>query len=629
MIRMSSARRQLILLAMLAFPASAGAAPYGTLPFTRVPDGTACASPTGAAGEILRWTEGGVELLTAAADGLHGTDGVALGNLSGCPRVAAQPGGAAVAAGATARELRVALREPGAGSFAAPVRVAATEKVFALDVAVSARGDAVVAWAERTSSPARVRIRVARRSAGGGFGAPEDIVPWRAYSAYGDVQVGMAADGETLVVSREPKGARSPAMARFGRPGAPLGAPQRLALGGLLSMAPDGRALVVKANGGGVTVLERSPGSVGFTAPQVLNDTGGPIDPAVAFGADGRAVVAWHEPYDGTVGAAVREPGATGFGAPVVVVPAPRNGGGFGFALTDGGPEELPNLQAVIASDGRVRLAWPHKAGGVATATIAGATVVERQVVGGRLRGAAGVSLVTLADGRGALAWDDDDDQDDDSPARQHYAVEGAADAPPPAAPRITVGTPRRSALRPADPLVLPIRCSAACDLSVTVPNRSPFAVTRALTRAGTVNVELRPFGRALTAARGTTPVLIRSSAPGSRTVASKTAQLRLRRLPAPPVPRVVDVRTRRLSGGRLEVRWRATFSAENATFVVFATRTRSDELDEIPAIDAAVGRRGRNYRVVLQDAADKRWLGIRYVPYVGRPTPIVRVRLT
>ena len=85
MIGMSSARRQLILLAMLAFPASAEAAPYGTLPFTRLPDGSACVSPTGAPGEILRWTEGGVELLTATADGLRGTDGVPLGEPARLP----------------------------------------------------------------------------------------------------------------------------------------------------------------------------------------------------------------------------------------------------------------------------------------------------------------------------------------------------------------------------------------------------------------------------------------------------------------------------------------------------------------------------------------------------------------
>ena len=278
--------------------------------------------------------------------------------------------------------------------------------MFELDVAVSARGDAVVAWAERKSNASRVRIRVARRAAGGAFGAPEDIVPWRDYAAFGDVQVGMAADGETWWSAGSRRAGGRWCMARFGRPGAPLGAPQRLAFGGFLGMGPDGRALVVKANGGGVSVLERPPGERRIHGAAGRERTGGPIDPAVAFGADGRAVVAWHEPYAGTVGAVVREPGATGFGAPVVVVPAPRNDSGFGFSLSDdGGPPELPSLQAAIASDGRVRLAWPRKGGGAATAVLAGTAVVERQALGGRLRGAEGLSLLTLADGRGALAW--------------------------------------------------------------------------------------------------------------------------------------------------------------------------------------------------------------------------------
>ena len=434
-----------------------------------------------------------------------------------------------------------------------------------------------------------MRIRVARRSAGGAFGAPEDIVPWRAYAAYGDVQVGMAADGETLVVSGEPTGTRTGYRARFGRPGTPLGAPQRLAFGGLLGMGPDGRALVVKANGGGVTVLERPPGSPGFTAPQVLNDTGGPIDPAVAFGADGRTVVAWHEPYDGTVGAVVREPGATGFGAPIVVVPAPRNGGGFGFSLSDGGPEELPNLQAAIASDGRVRLAWPHKGGGAATATLAGAAVVERQMLGGRLRGR---RRAVAADARRRTRRARVDQprrhvrgQPGPSALRGRRRRRRARRRPRRGSPSARRAGPR---CRPADPLVLPVRCSAACDLSVTIPGRSPYVVGHALARAGTVNVEIRPFGRALAAARGTTAVLIRSSAPGSPTVASKTARLRLRRLPAPPVPRVVDVRTRRLSGGRLEVRWRTTASADECGVRRASPRAR------VPAErDGLLGDRG------------------------------------
>ena len=432
MIGMSSARRQLILLAMLVFPASAEAAPYGTLPFTRLPDGTACVSPTGAPGEILRWTEGGVELLAATADGLRGADGVALGKLHGCPRVASDPSGAAVAAGATARELRVAVREPGAGSFAAPVRLAAIGTVIELDVAVSARGG-------RRRRLGRAERRV-RRACGSGWPAARPVgrSARRRTSSRGastrrsaTSRSGWRRTARRWWSAVSPTGRRTLVMARFGRPGSPLGAPQRLAFGGLLGMGPDGRALVVKANGGGVSVLERPPGSAGFTAPQVFSDTGGPIDPAVAFGADGRAVVAWHEPYAGTVGAVVREPGATGFGAPIVVVPAPRSDSGFGFSLSDdGGPPERPSFQAAIGSDGRVRLAWPRKGGGAATAALAGGAVVERQVLGGRLRGAEGLSLLTLADGRGALAWTNHEDGSEDSPARQHYAVEGAADAP-------------------------------------------------------------------------------------------------------------------------------------------------------------------------------------------------------
>jgi hypothetical protein len=91
----------------------------------------------------------------------------------------------------------------------------------------------------------------------------------------------------------------------------------------------------------------------------------------------------------------------------------------------------------------------------------------------------------------------------------------------------------------------------------------------------------------------------------------------------------VVDVRTRRLSGGRLEVRWRTTASAADAVFAVIATRTRSAEQDGNEAIEAVTGRRTRSYRVVLEDAADKRWLHVRYIPLVGRPTPSVTVRLT
>ena len=162
----------------LALPASAGAAPFGELPFQRVPDGAACLRPTGAPGELSRWAKGGAEVLTASSGGFGRAVLVPFGELPGCPRVAGDATGAAVVAGATEDALRVALREPGGGSFGAPVTVAAAENVFELSVAVSPHGDAVVAWAEFAYGPSRVRLRVARRAAGGAFSSPMFCTSW-------------------------------------------------------------------------------------------------------------------------------------------------------------------------------------------------------------------------------------------------------------------------------------------------------------------------------------------------------------------------------------------------------------------------------------------------------------------
>ena len=426
----------------------------------------------------------------AGADGLGRPALVPFGELPGCPRAAADASGAAVVAGATEDALRVALREPGGGGFGAPVTLAAAENVFELRVAVSPHGDAVVAWAEFDYSPRRVRIRVARRDAGGAFGAPADLVPWRPDTGSIGVLAGMAADGETVVLVREPSGTEqrpaSTDAVRTGARGAPLGPAMTLPPGvyGLaLGVAPDGRVVLAATSGGAVYVLERPRGG-GLGAPQPLTDPQEPVNAdqmAVAFGAGGRTVVAWHDDGDGTTGAAVRD-GATGFGPPVVIVPAPKqlSTGSVGADLPVVRP--LPPLQAAVAPDGRVSVAWPD--GDVRVATVAGNAVVERQRLGSRLRDPEGLSLLALPDGRRALAWTNQDRFDEDAPARVHYAVEGVPAAPEPAAPRVTVGRPRESALRPGQALVLPVRCSAACDLSVALAGYGAQGVQRSLTRA-------------------------------------------------------------------------------------------------------------------------------------------------
>ena len=141
-----------------------------------------------------------------------------------------------------------------------------------------------------------------------------------------------------------------------------------------------------------------------------------------------------------------------------------------------------------------------------------------------------------LPDGRRALAWTNQDRFRERAPSRVHYAVEGTPSAPEPAAPRVTVGG-RAERLRPGQALVLPIRCSTACDLSVTLPADGAQPVQRSLTRAGTVNVRLSPPSRAIAPVRpGPVRVIVRSSAPGSRTVTRRVVTPRLRRLPGAAV---------------------------------------------------------------------------------------------
>lgn len=222
-IHKSSVWRQLTLLTVLAFPATASAAPFGELPFQRVATGTGCLAPTGAPGELSR------------------------------------------------------------------------------SVDVSPRGDAVVAWAELSWALPRVHVRVARREAGGAFGAPVDVVPWRSERITVGVLAGMAADGEAVLYVRGASGGHTVRI-----------------------VAPDGRALLAGSTGGGVGVLERPAGGA-FGAPQTPTEPDLPVNAeqaAVAFGDGGRAVVAWYDDDDGFTGAAVRG-AATGF-ATVNIVPRAR-----------------------------------------------------------------------------------------------------------------------------------------------------------------------------------------------------------------------------------------------------------------------------------------------------------------
>src|SRR4051794_3232982 len=624
-----------VLVLALAAPASAAGAAFGELPFQRVRHGGACLAPTGAPGELSRWAPRGAEVLTAQRGGLGRPALVALGNLPGCPRAAADPSGAAVVAGATRDALRVALREPGGAGFGTPLTLAAAGNVFALSVAVSPDADAVVVWAEYAYRPGRVRIRVARRDAGGAFGAPADLVSWRPDTGSVNVLAGMAAGGEAGGLVRAPTGTKnrpaSTETVRTGARGAPLGPATPLpsylfALA--LAVAPGGRVVLAATSGASAYVLERPRGE-GLSAPHRLTDPLAPLnvdEMAVALGTGGRAVVAWHDHDAGTTGAATRA-GASAFGPPVVIVPAPEHllGASAGAGLPVVGP--LPPLPRAVGPDGRSSVAWTDR--DVRIATLAGNAVVEHQRLGSRLRYPEGLSLLALPDGRRTLAWTNQDRFDEDAPTRSHLAVEGAPAAPEPAAPHVRVQRPWLSALRPGQALELPVHCSAACDLTVRLAGAG---VQRSLTRAGTTTVRLRPSERAIAPARpGRVRIIVDSSAPGARTVTRTIATARLRRLPALALPRFEAVRGRRLGGGRVEVRWRMSSDARETLLVVSGTRTRAEKQDDEPVVDGLWGRWRRDYRVVLEEASGTRWVHLEVLQLVSERSrsTTVRVRWT
>ena len=92
--------------------------------------------------------------------------------------------------------------------------------------------------------------------------------------------------------------------------------------------------------------------------------------------------------------------------------------------------------------------------------------------MGSPLRDPLGLTPLILPDGTRAIAWTDNRGQLQDGAQhpRLHYAVEGAPSAPAAPAPDVTVLAPRKRALRPAEALRLPVRCSAACDLRAWLP---------------------------------------------------------------------------------------------------------------------------------------------------------------
>ena len=229
-------RLALALLILAATPAAASAAPFGELPPLTVASPARCLRATGAPGEVVRWAPGGADFVQATASGFGAPVHVALGDGFGdCPLAMAQPSGAAIVVEQTYDGIAFAVREP-AGAWG-PAQTIAEADGHSLDdpvAAVSAHGDAVVAWTDTTllRSDSAARLLVARRPAGGAFGKPIELQPLHTYRlAAPHIAVGMQDDG-TVTALWNADGAKDSLpeqlFAAAAAPGALLGPAQRL-----------------------------------------------------------------------------------------------------------------------------------------------------------------------------------------------------------------------------------------------------------------------------------------------------------------------------------------------------------------------------------------------------------------
>jgi hypothetical protein len=618
-----------VVAALALVPAPASAAPFGELPFAPVRGAAVCLSPTGTPGELVRWVSGGAELLDATPAGLVPRGTIELGAVRSCPVAATDAGGAGVAAGTGSRGIELSVRDPGQ-PWGAPLTIPA-KRVAEVSVAVSARGDAVVAWAQYEPVSQTAHVLVARRVPGGAFGAPQRFdAPVQAPG----LQVAVTADGAALLVISDRRAVQLASAA----PGGPFAAPRRLArVGGdgfgsssALAVTPDGRALLAADVGNGLSLFDREPGA-DFVQRPSLPSGGGNL--AVALAPDGTAVVA-SESGD-TVYAVMRD-GLGSFTAPARIVAPPRSTSFSTGALLigvsgDGPPLETSTpLRVALSTDRRALVTWTVESGALRAATLTTAGAAELATLGSPLRGALGATPLVLPDGRREVTWTDGNDSFSAPPyaGRLHLAVEGAVDTPAGPTPRLTVGAPADRTLRPAQPLVLPVRCSAACDLRVAVTGQDQDR-TASLNAAGTIRLRFEPRSRAIAPAHGPLKVGIRFSAPGARTDEARAVSLRMRRLSAPPFPRISNVSATRGSRGTIDVRWSTDVPVRDAIFVVYGTRTRRLEGLRAPNVGVAKGAGRRSFHVRIHDATRVRYVRVRSEQRVGRRTQtrIVSVR--
>lgn len=236
-----------------------------------------------------------------------------------------------------------------------PRIVASTREFLRTTLAVNARGDAALAWWERSGG--RSRLYASVRRAGGRFGAPVRL----AATGFGDVAVAVGASGDVLVAWESGGAVRTRTRARTRRVFGPVrraGSAPAPQADVEAAVAPNGRAVVAwaaqRATEGGelgpiaYAAAVRPASAARFRHEQVLETQAGGARRAapvrLVMDPSGRATVAW-----------------TSFDGADERVAAARTRGGLDFGgarmISAPGADARPAALAT-GSDGRLLLVW-------------------------------------------------------------------------------------------------------------------------------------------------------------------------------------------------------------------------------------------------------------------------------
>jgi hypothetical protein len=614
--------------------------------------------------ERLPPTSAPTTLLDVAA-GIAPRTPIPLGRLRECAEVAAADGATPLLAGWTTvpgKRSSSALRVAEAGRLPATLYVTTQTIVSAPAVAVAPNGAAVIAWSETTLNFARLfdtraRVLAAVRPPGGASFGPIAVLDANGASTpvvgiddAGDATVAWMGDASTPASGNQLASAdvaSAPAGGRFA-------APQALVRSSgdaiALAVAANGRALVA-ADAGDLTGAWERPAATGSFSALALPDLESPEELAVALRPDGAAALVARS---NNLTATLRQPGGA-FGPAQQLLgdtSSPNSIPYFLAALagsSSSGDESGPDVHVAIGPARDVVISWIEGASGVAAAAVH----VAHGTLGGRLalvrlgtpcRTAEATTPLVLRDGRLGVAWTDnarvtsvegvDEPRGD---GRLHVATPDPVVSRPPAPqPLISVRVLGPLALHAGQALRVRVRCRRGpCDVRAVAPaytlgeNGGDDVAASATVGAGrTATLRLVPTQRASFAKRRkpTRSAVALLACGMSRTATSRlTLHPVLRRLPPPPIPRVLQLRARR-HGDAIHVTWRTSIPARSLDFYVL---TRPIDLTSGFAERAGHGRTRFSATLHPQDAAH-----VRSVTVVvdapdasAQPSTTVRVR--